>query len=108
MVAEMLTVGPQAMKGSYIPLVKKMFDDCLIADSPKLHAKDVYHDCSAHALCFTMQQLHANERKVLFLHTKYVHAPGSSSIHMQGCDTYVNMFLPPYIYVLMQTVCFEF
>ncbi len=36
MVAEMLTVGPQAMKGSYTPLVKKILDDCRTADSPKL------------------------------------------------------------------------
>ncbi len=57
MVAEMLTVGPQAMKGSYIPLVKKMLDDCRTADSPKLHTRDVCHHCSAYALCFTMQQL---------------------------------------------------
>jgi len=36
-------VGPQAMKGSYTPLVKKMFDDCRTADSPKLqiHSRDI-------------------------------------------------------------------
>jgi len=52
----MLTVGPQAMKGSYIPLVKKMLDDCRTADSPKLHAKDACHHDHCSAYCSTMQQ----------------------------------------------------
>ena len=41
MLAEMLTVGPQAMKGSYTPLVKKMLDDWRTADSPKLQARQL-------------------------------------------------------------------
>lgn len=39
MVSEMSLVGPQAMKGSYNPLVKKMLEDCRIADRPKLHTQ---------------------------------------------------------------------
>ena len=53
MVAEMLTVGPQAMKGSYSPLVKKMLDDCLTADSPKLqiHIRHISDATSCSELC---------------------------------------------------------
>lgn len=37
-VGDMSTVGPQAVNGSKTPLVKKMLDDCRIAESPKLQA----------------------------------------------------------------------
>lgn len=52
MVAEMLTVGPQAMKGSYIPLVKKMLEDCRTADSPKLqiHSRNISNATSFSAM----------------------------------------------------------